>query len=170
MPRQKIPRPIGDWTAHKLEHLSAYLEAFAKATTTARERYYIDAMAGCGECVLSKTGYSTPGSALRALNARPRFTGIHLVELDPASAQHLRLKMQSHRNVFVYQGDCNEVIPRDVLPKISTIAPTLAFIDPTGVQSTWTLIERIARHRKGVRGEKIELLVCSRSTCSSTVG
>ena len=159
MAKPKIPRPIGDWTAKKLEHLSAYLDAFALATTKSRERYYIDAMAGCGECVMAKTGHLTLGSAWRALNSRPAFTGIHLVELDRASAGHLRSAMEPYPAVTVYQGDCNEVIPNQVLPKISRVAPTLAFIDPTAAQPGWELLRALSTHRRGVRGEKIELLI-----------
>ena len=155
----KIPRPIGDWTALKLEHLSAYLEAFARATTMARQRYYIDAMAGCGECVMVRTGAPTPGSARRALSARPPFTGIHLVEMDPRSATHLQESMRPYKQVSVYQGDCNVVVPSQVLPKISRSAPTLAFIDPTGAQLTWELLKVLAGHRRGTKGEKIELLI-----------
>lgn len=156
---QKIPRPIGDWTARKLEHLTAYLNAFTLATTKARERYYIDAMAGCGECVLRKTGHSTPGSAWRALNAQPPFTRIHLIELDKPSADHLDRQMSPYPQVSVYQGDCNEVIPKLVLPNLSRIAPTLAFLDPTGVQPSWNLVKQLATHRQGVKGRKIELLI-----------
>ncbi|MHB8377436.1 MAG: three-Cys-motif partner protein TcmP [Dehalococcoidia bacterium] len=156
---QKIPRPIGFWTARKLEQLSAYLDAFAKATTRAGERYYIDAMAGCGECVAGATGAPVPGSAWRAVNAKPQFTGIHLVELDRRSAAHLANQMSRFENVHVHQGDCNVVIPRDVLPHVSRIAPTLAFLDPTGVQPSWALVEQLARHRRGTAGRKIELLI-----------
>jgi three-Cys-motif partner protein len=139
--------------------LSAYLDAFAKATKRANERYYIDAMAGCGECVIKDTGFVTPGSAWRALNARPRFTGIHLVELDRASSSYLRVQTASYSNVRVYNGDCNDVIPKQVLPNVSKTAPTLAFVDSTGVEPTWDLLNALSEHRRGTRGEKVELLI-----------
>lgn len=116
-------------------------------------------MAGCGECVISGTGFQALGSAWRALNAKPPFTGIHLVELDKASAAHLEDSMRPYPQVSVYQGDCNVVIPDEILPKVSRIAPTLAFLDPTGVQPTWKLVQQLARHRTGKRGEKMELLI-----------
>lgn len=159
MSRPKIPRPIGHWTVLKLDHLSAYLSAFAVATKRSQQRYYIDAMAGCGDCVMARSGHPIEGSAWRALKVEPAFTAIHLVEMDPASARHLTGRMSSYSNVRVYLGDCNEVIPQHVLPSLPRVAPTLAFIDPTGVQPTWSLIESLARHRRGVRGEKIELLI-----------
>lgn len=116
-------------------------------------------MAGCGECVIAKTGYPTLGSAWRALNADPPFTRIHLVELDELSAAHLSQTMLPYPQVSVYQGDCNVVIPKRVLPNLSKIAPTLAFLDPTGVQSSWALVKQLAEHRRGVKGRKVELLI-----------
>jgi three-Cys-motif partner protein len=157
--RPPIPRPIGYWTAQKLEHLSAYLKAFAIATKSARERYYIDTMAGCGECRLKTTGAPTLGSAWRALNVSPPFTGIHLVELDDSSAEYLRNRIRDHPSVRVYKGDCNVVVPEQILPNLSTIAPTLAFVDPTGVQVNWSLLIALAEHRRGTRGREVELLI-----------
>ncbi|MEK7693748.1 MAG: three-Cys-motif partner protein TcmP, partial [Chloroflexota bacterium] len=50
-------------------------------------------------------------------------------------------------------------IPEQVLPHVSRVAPTLAFLDSTGVEPKWELVKSLAHHRRGVRGEKVELLI-----------
>jgi three-Cys-motif partner protein len=116
-------------------------------------------MAGCGECVMSRSGQRVLGSTWRALNVDPSFTAIHAVELDHPSAEYLRRQVAAFDQVSVYEGDCNVVIPRDVLPRISRTAPTLAFLDPTAVQPTWRLVTALAHHRRGWQGRKVELLI-----------
>lgn len=159
MTKAVIPRPCGPWTSTKLEHLSAYLRAFAKATQRARGRHYIDAMAGCGELVIKRSGMRIRGSAWLPLETDPPFTTVHLVEQQAIYAQHLRDTLHTYPNVYVYEGDCNLVIPNQVLPNLSRVDPTLAFIDPTGIQPNFSLMEALASHRHGYRGEKIELLI-----------
>lgn len=140
-----------------MEHLEAYLKGYARAATTARERYYIDAFAGCGDCVLRVLGIHIEGSARRALKVQPPFTGCFFIEQNPALASHLRSQMASERNVHVFEGDCNEVIPAEVLPRIPRRAASLAFLDPTGAQLQWRTIQTLAGHRLG--RFKMELLI-----------
>ncbi len=152
-----IPRPIGRWTAIKLEQLEAYLRAYARATTRARERYYIDGFAGCGDCVLRGAGIAVEGSAWRALRVQPPFTRCFLVELDSTLAEYLRDRMAPYPHVQVFQGDCNTVIPSQVLPRVPRGAPSLCFLDPTGPQVRWETVRALAHHRAGAR--KMELLI-----------
>ncbi len=156
-PKSRIPKPIRRWTAIKLEHLEAYLKAYARATTRAGQRYYLDAFAGCGDCVLIENGMHVEGSARRALEVTPPFTQCFFVEMDRHLAAHLGNSLASTPGVTVFQGDCNVVIPRDVLPLLPRRAPSLAFLDPTGAQLQWSTIEALARHRLG--GAKMELLI-----------
>lgn len=157
MAKTRIPRPIRRWTAIKLEHLEAYLKAYAKATQRAGNRYYIDAFAGSGDCILSETGVRIEGSARRALKVNPPFSTCFFVEKDPVLASHLENVLTGHRNASVFQGDCNEVIPREVLPKVPRRAPSLAFLDQTGAQLHWATVRALAAHRLGAN--KMELLI-----------
>lgn len=157
MPGVRIPRPIRRWTAIKLEHLEAYLKAYARATKRWQERYYIDAFAGCGDCILRETGAPIEGSPWRALKVDPPFTACFFIERDPALAAHLRERMADCGNVHILEGDCNSVIPSEVLPKLPRRAPSLAFLDPTGAQLDWETVRALAVHRLGPR--KMELLV-----------
>lgn len=155
--RPRIPLPIGPWTAIKLEHLEAYLKAYARATTRARERYYIDAFAGCGDCIMRRTGVPVEGSVWRALRVQPAFTRCLFVELNPVLAAHLRGRMANYTQVEIFQGDCNAVIPTQVLPRVPREAPSLCFLDPTGAQIRWDTVRALAAHRVGPR--RMELLI-----------
>ena len=97
--------------AQKLEQLSAYLEAFAIATKRAKQRYYIDTTAGGWQMHHCEDWSAHARVVLESPNAQPAFTGIHLVERDHASAEHLKQSMAPYPNVHVYEGDCNEVVP-----------------------------------------------------------
>ena len=156
--RQAKPRPIHKWTALKLEHLDHYLQAYVKAASRARERHYIDAFAGCGECVLIDNGFPVMGSPWRALYAIPSFTQYHFVEKKAGLAAHLRktLSDRGFENAHAYLGDCNLVLPAEVLPRVPHDVPSFAFLDPTGLQLHWKTIEKLAGHRTGLR---MELLI-----------
>jgi len=156
----EIPRPIHRWTAVKLEHLDAYLQAYVTATKRWGERYYIDAFAGCGDCVLMENQMPVEGSALRALSTVPPFSGYYFVEADQRSVEHLerRTSAKDIPNVHVLCGDCNELIPKEVLPKLPRNAPSFAFLDPTGLQLQWRTVEALARHRS-IGDYKMELLI-----------
>lgn len=158
MAKPRIPSPIGKWTALKLEYLDNYLQGYVIATKKAKETHYIDAFAGCGECVIKQSGQNIDGSPWRALNAVPRFSQYHFVEKKPAFAAHLRKSIIDNgiNNAYVYVGDCNQVIPSDILPKIPRNVPCFAFLDPTGLQLHWTTVRALASHRQGW---KVELLI-----------
>ncbi len=157
MEKALIPRPIRRWTAIKLEHLEAYLKAYARATQRAGTRYYIDAFAGSGECILRETGVHVDGSARRAVKVEPPFTQCFFIEMNTALASHLRESLTRYTNVVVLEGDCNAVIPRQVLPHLPRRAPSLAFLDPTGAQLHWATVRALAAHRLGTN--KMELLI-----------
>ena len=158
MAKPRIPSPIHIWTALKLEYLDYYLQAYVIATKQAQQTHYIDAFAGCGECVLRENGYPVQGSPWRALNTIPPFTHYHFVEKEPPLASHLRkcIWEKGVINADVYTGDCNVVLPTEVLPKVPKNVPSFAFIDPRGLQLHWATVEALASHR---RGRKMELLI-----------
>jgi three-Cys-motif partner protein len=155
-----IPRTIGKWTAIKLEHLDAYLQAYVTATKRWGERYYIDGFAGCGDCQLDSVQSLVDGSAWRALRAIPPFSACFFVEQDTSSARHLRQRIEREQigNAHVFVGDCNELIPAEVLPRISRQAPSFAFLDPTGLQLHWETVVALASHRS-LSQYKMELLI-----------
>lgn len=158
MPKPQIPSPIRKWTALKLEYLDNYLQAYVRATKSAKETYYVDAFAGCGECVITENGYPVQGSPWRALNAVPQFSQYHFVEENAMLATHLRKSIanEGFTNATVYTGDCNQVILREILPRIPGDVPCFVFLDPFGLQLHWVTIRALAAHRQGW---KVELLI-----------
>jgi three-Cys-motif partner protein len=158
MPKPKIPTPIRKWTAIKLEYLDYYLQGYVQATKSAKETHYIDPFAGCGDCIISDSGYPIQGSPWRALNAIPQFSQYHFVEKKGILAAHLQKTIFDcgFNNTHIYVGDCNDVIPREILPKIPRDVPCFTFIDPYGLQLRWETMKALASHR---RNGKVELLI-----------
>jgi three-Cys-motif partner protein len=156
----QIPQEIRRWTALKLEHLDAYLQAYVQATKSWGERYYIDGFAGCGDCVLVENQMPAQGSPWRALEAVPPFSAYYFIEKNGAAADHLRQRINQAgaSNAHVLTGDCNKVIPAQVLPELSKRAPSFAFLDPYGLQLNWDTVVQLAEHRSESR-YKMELLV-----------
>jgi three-Cys-motif partner protein len=155
-----IPRHINKWTAIKLEHLDAYLQAYVTATKKWGERYYIDAFAGCGDCLLEEVQLPIEGSPWRALRAVPPFSSCFFIDQNKPSVEHLSRRILDERvqNAHVFVGDCNRVIPAEVLPRLSKSAPSFAFLDPTGPQLDWQTVVALAEHRSESR-YKMELLI-----------
>lgn len=158
MTKLRIPSPIRKWTALKLEYLDHYLQAYVIATKRAGEIYYVDPFCGCGECIMPESGLRVDGSPWRALNTIPPFTRYYFVEKEPTLASHLReaIWRKGLTNAKVYCGDCNQVIPEEVLPNIPRDVPSFAFLDPFGLQLDWDTVQMLASHRVG---RKMELLV-----------
>lgn len=153
-----IPKPIGTWTALKLEHLDNYLQAYRTVTKAGSQAYYLDFFAGSGACVLKMHGTPVPGSAWRALNAVPPFARYFFIEKDPIQAEHLRHQIHaaSIQNYEVETGDCNDAVDR-VMPRVPRSALSFAFLDPSGLQLHWNTVKKLAKHRRGSR--KMELLI-----------
>lgn len=157
--RAAIPQIIGHWTAQKLEYLDNYLQAYRTATKRAGESYYLDLFAGCGDCVLKKSGISVSGSSWRALSTVPAFTGYFFVEKNPSRAHHLQQSISAAglSTARVFAGDCNGPALDQVLATVPRQALSFAFLDPSGVQLRWGTVERLAAHRIGPF--KMELLI-----------
>jgi three-Cys-motif partner protein len=155
----RIPKPVGFWTARKLEYLDHYLQAYRNVTKTAFQAHYIDLFAGCGDCVLKATGWPVEGLPWRALRAIPAFTRYFFVEKDPDLATHLRNRISEAgiKNAEVFVGDCNGPLLGELLSSVPRHALSFAFLDPSGLQLHWSTVERLASHRLG--RWKMELLI-----------
>jgi three-Cys-motif partner protein len=153
-----IPKPIGNWTALKLEYLDHYLQAYRNATKSAvRGVYYIDLFANCGDCILP-SGCPVDGSAWRALKVIPSFTKCFFAELKPEFVNYLetRIRNAGINNTELFPGDCNLLVDK-ILSHVPKSAPSFAFLDPSGLQLRWSTVEKLASHRRGYW--KMELLI-----------
>lgn len=139
---------IGYWSQLKLDIVKDYATAYS--TILAKQpkirHVYIDAFAGAGVHQLKSTGELVPGSPLNALAVVPPFTELHLVDLDGAKIDNLRQLTAGRSDVFIYQGDSNEVLIRDVFPRVryEDYKRGLCLLDPYGLTLSWEVIARAA--------------------------
>lgn len=143
----------GFWTKQKLQILEDYLQGFATASKTTRDRIYLDLFAGWPTNVSRETSEPLLGSVHRALGARPPFTRLCLFELPPKAERleaEVRRAYPGRPGIAVYPGNCNETIDQALQDLWSArFAPTFAFIDQFAAEVHWTTLEKISRFRDG---------------------
>ena len=135
---------IGYWSELKLEILRKYAAAYSRILAAQLGLYhvYVDAFAGAGMHLSRATGEMVPGSPLNALQVEPHFREYHLIDLDGVKAAALRALVADRPEVHVYEGDCNEILLRDVFPHLryEDYRRALVFLDPYGLHLDWRLI------------------------------
>jgi three-Cys-motif partner protein len=111
---------IGPWSETKLEIIRKYAGAFSDilAKQPGMSFSYIDGFAGAGLHKRKGTGQELAGSPLNVVSINPRFREYHLVELDAKKVAHLRKLFKTETTVHVHQGDCNQLLVSELLPKV----------------------------------------------------
>jgi three-Cys-motif partner protein len=138
---------IGYWSEIKLDiikdYASAYTTIMSKQQNPSFAFIYIDAFAGAGRHVSRKTGEFIPGSPLNALNIQPSFHEYHFIDLEEAKILELEALGAEADNVFIYHGNCNEILPIKVLPRADykRYCRALCILDPYGLHLNWEVIE-----------------------------
>jgi len=127
-------------TEEKLIRLKKYLEGYVVATKNAKERYFIDALAGDGQCEIKKTGCSKSqmfdGSPLIAMKIdNPSFTKCFFIEIEKQKVATLSKLLEDFppNRYKITEGDCNAVID-EILFQLPQQAPCFAFLDPEGFE------------------------------------
>jgi three-Cys-motif partner protein len=143
---------IGYWSELKLEIIKKYAGAYShilSAQKPSLEHHYIDAFAGAGVHLAKRTGEYVLGSPLNALNAVPRFRHYHLIDLDGERARHLREVTGGVANVSVYEGDCNEVLLKNVFPEVryENYQRALCILDPYKLNPDWDVVATAGKMR-----------------------
>jgi len=137
---------IGEWSEVKLEILKKYADAYSRIFSAERQisffHVYIDAFAGAGKYLSKETRELIPGSPLNALAVQPQFREFHLIDIAPGKIETLRDFVGSREDVFIYQGDCNEILLRDVFPcvRYDQYRRGLCVLDPYGLHLDWKVI------------------------------
>ena len=137
---------IGGWSELKLEILKKYADAYSRILSAKRQtpffHVYIDAFAGAGKHFSKETQKLIPGSPLNALTVQPQFREFHLIDIAAEKIETLREFVGSRRDVFIYQGDCNEILLRDVFPRVryDQYRRGLCVLDPYGLHLDWKVI------------------------------
>lgn len=83
-----------------------------------------------------------PGSPLNALNVSPPFAEYHFIDVNQARVGSLQQVAQQQLNVFVHEGDCNQVLLEKVFPKVQfkDYRRGLCLLDPYGLHLNWQVI------------------------------
>ena len=137
---------IGNWSELKLEILRKYAVAYSTIlsaqTKASLFHVYIDAFAGAGQHLSKATQEFVPGSPLNALAVQPNFREFHLIDIAPEKIEYLRELIGARNDVFIYQGDCNEILLRDVFPHVryDQYRRGLCVLDPYGLHLDWKVI------------------------------
>lgn len=137
---------IGQWSEIKLEILKEYATAYSTILTAQRNptfrHVYIEGFAGAG-MHLTKVGKDfVPGSPLNALRVRPPFREYHLVDIAADKVQNLRQLIGTRDDVFIFPGDCNQILLQEVFPRVryDQYRRGLCVLDPYGLDLDWKVI------------------------------
>ncbi len=134
---------IGYWSEVKLSILEEYARPYNQILLSHQLRpIYIDGFAGAGHHKAKGSGRIIEGSPARALTIDPPFDFLHFVDIDGARASELKRLSAERPNVCVHHGDCNDVLVRQVFPKISWAnrQRALCILDPYGLHLNWETI------------------------------
>jgi three-Cys-motif partner protein len=138
---------IGYWSEIKLDiikdYASAYTTIMAKQQNPSFTYMYIDAFAGAGRHISRKTGEFIPGSPLNALYIKRPFHEYYFIDLEEARVAELENLVGGRKNVYVYHGDCNKILPEEILPRADykKYYRALCILDPYGLHLNWKIIE-----------------------------
>lgn len=144
----------GIWTQEKLSKLAQYLQQFTTVfkNSTWAKTVYIDAYAGTGVCDIKtdKGKFSIAGSAKLALDTVPVFAEVIFIEQDKNRFEQLaKLKERfPEANIDIYKGDCNELLPSILKNKLTNNHRGVIFVDPYGMNISWSVLEQIANTKK----------------------
>jgi three-Cys-motif partner protein len=144
---------IGSWSVVKHEIIQKYACAYSRILSTRRHpslsHVYIDAFAGSGTQFFRETSSWVRGSPLIVLSIEPKFDDYYFVDIDSAKVQDLAHACEGYVNVHILHGDCNEILPRDVLPNVrySDYRRGLCLLDPYGLHLSWNVIQEVAQLR-----------------------
>jgi three-Cys-motif partner protein len=136
---------IGDWSEIKLEIIRDYAAAYSRILNKKNlPHIYIDAFAGAGLHISKNTGEFVPGSPLNALNVKPPFREYHFIDLDATRVESLQRIAGTRHDVYVYEGDCNEVLLKTILPTLryESYRRALCLLDPYGLDLNWDVIHQ----------------------------
>lgn len=135
---------IGYWSEIKLEILEKYARPYNQILRSKRlHPFYIDGFAGAGHHVAKGSERIVDGSPTRALAIEPPFESFHFIDLDPDRVERLRNISKQRRDVHVYCGDCNEVLVKQVFPRLAfeRRERALCILDPYGLHLNWETMQ-----------------------------
>jgi three-Cys-motif partner protein len=140
---------VGEWTDVKLRIVQEYSKAYVTILNKQKRLKfsYIDAFAGAGFVISSKTGKMKPGSSLQALEVVPKFDHYYFVEMDHARVAQLRELTAARSDVTVYEGDSNTILRNEVFPQccFKDYRRALCLFDPYKLNPRWEVVENAGK-------------------------
>lgn len=139
---------IGPWTEAKLDILREYAVPYSRIlTANGFHHLYVDAYAAGGFHIARGTGQVVPGSPLIALSTEPPFKEYHFIDADPARVEQLKSYTKGRADVVVHQGNCNEILIRDVFPlaRNEDRRRALCLLDPYNIDLSWQVVATAGR-------------------------
>jgi three-Cys-motif partner protein len=137
---------IGQWSEIKLEILKEYATAYSTILAAQKRppfhHVYIEGFAGAGMHLTKVAKDFVLGSPLNALRVAPPFREYHLVDIAPDKVQNLRRMIGTRDDVFIYPGDCNQILLKKVFPRVryDQYHRGLCVLDPYGLDLDWKVI------------------------------
>lgn len=144
---------VNYWSEVKLDIVKEYAQAYStiidRQKKASLKHVYIDAFAGSGQHFSKEKGKFISGSPLNALNIDPPFKEHHLIDLDRDKANHLREVCRDRKDVKVYEGDCNDILLKEVFPNVNyeNYCRGLCLLDPYGLHLNWGVIEMAGKKK-----------------------
>jgi three-Cys-motif partner protein len=134
---------IGYWSEIKLEIVRDYAAAYSRILNKKNlPHIYVDAFAGAGQHISKSTGEFVAGSPLNALNVQPPFREYHFIDLNAMRVESLQRIAGARHDVYVYEGDCNEVLIQNIFPTLhfESYRRALCLLDPYGLDLNWAVM------------------------------
>jgi len=139
---------IGYWSEVKLDIVREYAGVYSRILNSRQNpalyHIYIDAFAGAGVHISKRTGSFIKGSPQNALLLDPPFREYHLIDLDSSKVDSLRRMAEAYPeiNANIYEGNCNEILLRDVFPhaRFEDYKRALCLLDPYGLHLNWNVL------------------------------
>ncbi|MFH0969791.1 MAG: three-Cys-motif partner protein TcmP [Patescibacteria group bacterium] len=161
-------RRIKEHTVEKLEYFRKYIEAYLVATKRLPRKFYIDAFAGTGKCILCEQkcsskggcrcikcgkGKVVDGSALISLKIKKDFTGYIFIEIENKNIKNLEkfineeVDLEKRKKILIKQTDSNLLL-RNIYKYISQYTGCLILLDPEGPELDWETIKYLSKIKK----------------------
>lgn len=144
---------IGYWSEVKLDILREYASAYSHILSSQKNpslyHIYIDAFAGSGKHISKNTGEFVLGSPTNALLLNPPFREYHLIDLNMQKINALEQLSGERDDVFVYPGDCNEILLQKVFHRAwyRDFKRALCILDPYGLHLDWEIMYTAGKMR-----------------------
>jgi three-Cys-motif partner protein len=78
------------------------------------------------------------------LKVTPSFNEFHLIDLDGDKTAELRRQVGSQENIFIYEGDANQILLEKIFPRCryKDFARALCLLDPYALNVDWSVLRK----------------------------